>query len=568
MQWKILSPDPNQVQEIQNCLQCHPITAKVLANRKLGATDQIHTYLNPKLGALPDPASLAGMQTAVARIVRAIQGKEKILIFGDYDADGITATAVLNHFLRVAGARTTCHLPHRVEEGYGLRPMHITHLAVRQGIGLIITVDNGSGSHDAIHAAAKFGIDVIVTDHHNIVHQLPGAHAVLNPKRAAQPSDLTDLAGVGVAFYLTIALRTTLREMGWWRQNPEPNLKAYCDFVAIGTVADMVSLKGINRVLVLSGLDQINRHPRPGITALLRAAGMDRNAVTAEDIAYRLSPRINAAGRMAHAKVALDLLCAQSIAAAEPLAHDLNVLNQRRQQLEAELFHHIVAFLDARADTSNRKSLLVAGANWHEGVLGIVATKLVERYRKPVLVLSGKDCMAKGSGRSVPHIDLYDTLNRCAHLLETFGGHSSAAGLSLRLENIDPLRHAFEAAVQQAQCETEAASELLIDSELNLDQIDARLIDDLERLSPFGTDNPAPIFMARNVRVTSAAMVGHRHRKMTLCQPHQQARPIDAMLFNLSPDTPRPDAFDRIAFRLKWHHYRSSKQIQMVVEAF
>ncbi|RJQ78572.1 MAG: single-stranded-DNA-specific exonuclease RecJ, partial [Desulfobacteraceae bacterium] len=422
LQWKILQPDRNLVREIQQGLQCHPLTAAILANRNIASSHQAVHFMQPGLENLPAPTALKGIQKAAERIVRALRLQEKIMVFGDYDADGITATAVMFNFLKAAGADVFYHLPHRVEEGYGLLPMHIMQLGVPQRVGLIITVDCGSSSFDAVAAAKRFGIDVIVTDHHNINGGgLPEAHAVINPKMADQPTEFSDLAGVGVAFYLVIALRAALRAQGWWQDRPEPNLKSYCDLVAIGTIADMVSLKGVNRILARAGLDQINTDPRPGVKALLNACGVRHTPINAEDISFRLGPRINAAGRVAHPRIAFDLLNAPCLEAARPLAEDLNVLNSRRQETENEIFQQIIGSLEKRRDWSTRNSLLLAGCDWHEGVLGIVAAKLAARYHRPVMVVSAREGMAKGSARSVPQVDLYAALAQCAHLLEKYG---------------------------------------------------------------------------------------------------------------------------------------------------
>jgi single-stranded-DNA-specific exonuclease len=568
MQWKILQPDPERVLDIQRALQCHHITATILANRCIGAIDQVTRFMQPSLENLPAPTLLKGVQRAAERIAAALSKKEKIMIFGDYDADGITATAVLFNFLKAAGGDLFYHLPHRLEEGYGLQPMHIMQLAVPQRVNLIITVDCGSSSFEAVAAARRFGIDVIVTDHHNIDGHLPDAHTIVNPKMAGQPAELADLAGVGVAFYLAIALRTVLRAQGWWQNRPEPNLKGYCDLVAIGTVADMVSLQGVNRVLTRVGLECINKGPRPGIQALLNAAGIRHTPITAEDISFRIGPRINAAGRVAHAKIAFDLLNASSLASAQPLAEDLNALNIRRQATENDIYKHIIKNIENRPASLTCKSLLLAGSEWHEGVLGIVAAKLVARYHRPVVVLSARDGMAKGSARSIPQLDLHSALTRCEHLLERFGGHRMAAGLTVRTENIGKLQTALEAAVTDMLQDQPSGPQIDIDSEIALGQISAQLIDELELLSPFGTDNPAPLFMAREVKVTTAAIVGRTHRRMVLCQPDSCTPPVAAIHFNIEPDCPRLDAFARLAFRVQWNRYKGNKEIQLVVEAF
>jgi single-stranded-DNA-specific exonuclease len=567
-QWKILQPDRGLVREIQQGIQCHPVTAAILANRRIGSVRQAADFMQPSLETLPAPSGLKGLEKALSRIIRALRNKEKIMVFGDYDADGITATAVMVNFLKAAGGEVFYHLPHRVDEGYSLSPMHIMQLAVPQRAGLIITVDCGTGSFEAVTAARRFGIDVIITDHHNVDDAVPEAHAVINPKIADQPTELFDLAGVGVAFYLVIALRTALRVQGWWENRPEPNLKSYCDLVAIGTVADMVSLKGVNRILVRAGLHQINRDPRPGIKALCSAAGIRHSPINAEDISFRLGPRINAAGRMAHPRIAFDLLNTTRMETARVLAEDLNVLNCRRQETENEIYGPIVANLESRRDWSDRSTLLVAGCQWHEGILGIVAAKLAARYHRPVLVISTRDAVAKGSGRSVPQVDLHAALTQCEHLLEKYGGHRMAAGLTIQSHNIGKLQNEFESVVTRMLENQSIGPRIEIDSEIELGQISEQLMDELENLSPFGTDNPQPLFMARQVNVTTAVTVGRGHRRMVLCQPNSCTPPISAIQFNIEPDGARVNWFEHLAFRLQWNRYRGDKEIQMVIEAY
>jgi single-stranded-DNA-specific exonuclease len=411
MQWKISQPDDALVRQLQQHLKCHPITATVLANRGINSAEQADRFMQPRLEQLPSPMELKGMQAATQRILSALQHDEKILVFGDYDADGVTATALLVNFLKAAGARVSAHVPHRIDEGYGLQPMHINQLATPNDIRLIITVDCGSSGHQAVTAAQRFGVDVIVTDHHNI-DTAPDACAVINPKLPGQPETLFDLAGVGVAFYLAIGLRMVLREQGWWQQRKEPNLKTLCDLVAIGSIADMVPLTGINRILVKAGLDQINTSPRPGLEALRKISGIHSGPLTSDDISYRLTPRINAAGRMAHAKVALELLNAPTADAASALADTLNQLNGRRQSIERDIFKRIAKQIESRPDLMAHKTLLLADPGWHEGVLGIVAARLAARFHRPVVLLTTKDDVGKGSGRSIPAIDLFSAISQ------------------------------------------------------------------------------------------------------------------------------------------------------------
>ncbi len=567
MQWKILQPDPAKVEAIRQHLNCHPITATVLANRNIESPPQADRFLQPTLDALPSPMELHGMEAATRRILAAMQHKEKILIFGDYDADGVTATALLSQFLRSAGADVMVHIPHRIEEGYGLQPKHINQLAAPQKVGLIITVDNGSSSHAAVAAARRFGIDVIITDHHNF-ETLPDAEAVINPKLGGQPPELAELAGVGVAFYLTIGLRMVLRDADWWKNHEEPRLIDLCDLVAIGTIADMVPLTGANRILSKAGLKQMNSDPRPGIEALCRACHLRSGSVTSEDIAFRLAPRINAAGRISHAARALELLVSRTPDTAGALAETLDQLNQKRQAIERETYDAITRRMDSRDDLLRKKSILLADDSWHSGVLGIVAAKLAARYHRPVVLLAVENGMGKGSGRSIPGLDLFGALSRCEPLLEQFGGHRLAAGLTVRSENIRKLQSDFETSVRDMTAIDDQAPHLEIDSVIQFDQIGPQLLNELKTLEPFGSKNPQPIFAAREVYVASAAIVGKYHRRMSLWQTANQDNRIDAIQFNLDPDTPKADRFEQMAFRLQWNQYRGRKRVQIVVEDF
>ena len=564
-EWKILQPDPSLVQKIQNHLNCHPITAKILANREMGSASQALEFLHPSLDVLPSPMLLNGMAAAVERIQTALQKQERVLVFGDYDADGVTATALLQGFLRQAGADVVTHIPHRIDEGYGLQPKHINQVAAPQKVGLIITVDCGSSSSDAVEAARRFGIDVIITDHHNI-DDVPAAQAVINPKLKDEPLELTGLAGVGVAFYLAIALRMALRQIGWWRTRKEPNLKILSDLVALGTIADMAPLTGVNRILTKTGLCQLNSGSRPGIQALLSACNISTGGIGSEDIAFRIAPRINAAGRMAHACVALDLLNAPNMQAAKELAETLNQFNQRRQSIEQQIFDQIVQRVESRSDLLARKTILLADERWHQGILGIVASRLASRYHRPVVLVAIQNGIGKGSARSIPELDLFAALCQCANLLDKFGGHRLAAGLTVRAERIRSLQLAFEEAVAKIGPDQHLSPKLEIDSEIQFHQISPQLMGELALLEPFGMDNPAPVFFARDVHVASAAIVGHRHRRMSLCQSNTNAPPMDAIHFNLPKDAPRGDSFEQLAFRLQWNRFRGEKRIQLVVE--
>ncbi len=567
IKWNMLQPDANLVKQLSSRLGCHPVTAAVLINRKLVSAEEASAFLTTALHQMRPPFALKDMDAAVDRICRAIQDKEKILIFGDYDVDGISATAVLFEFLQAAGADVTPYIPHRIHEGYSLKPHHIENYALANQIRLVITADCGSGSTSAIAAAATQGIDVVVTDHHEISENIPPAVAVLNPKRLDCTAGMETLAGVGVAFALVIALRKQLRADSYWQDRPEPNLKHLCDLVALGTVGDMVPLIDENRIFVKTGLDLINVAKRPGIRSLRAVAGISKQPANAEDLAYRLVPRLNAAGRMDHASQALHLLTTQDTGEADRLAQTLDELNFRRRELEQSILDALVADVKQQPDLLAANTLVRWNPGWHLGVLGIVASRMVDLYYRPVVLVAVQNDVGKGSARSIPGLDLYSALLECRHLLEDFGGHSMAAGLTIRLENLIDFQREFEKAVSQLADPDDHIRKLTIDTEIRFDDITANLIDEIENISPFGIQNPEPLFMARSIKVLSSKIVGHNHRKMALTQgDSRSAKPINAICFNATRNLLDATSFERLAFRLRWNRWNDNKRIQLVIE--
>jgi single-stranded-DNA-specific exonuclease len=566
MQWTIRRPDRQAVKDLATGLDCHPLIAALLVNRGIRDRETAEIYLRPTLATLRSPFTIRDMDAAVTRIHRGIEAHERILVFGDYDVDGVTGTTLLVEFLSATGADVSYYIPHRTREGYGLRAAHITDHAQPAGIDLIITVDCGSSSRDAVQAAAARGIDVIVTDHHTISEPIPEAAAVVNPRRADCPSGFGHLAGVGVAFALIICLRRHLREHAFWKERPEPNLKDLCDLVALGTVADMVPLITENRSLSRAGLEVINTGRRPGIQALIRASGMRGNLAGAEDIAFRLGPRINAAGRIEHAAAAVELLSTDDNVRAARIAADLNRLNQQRRETEGRILAQILEHLAAHPRLLARKTLVLSHPDWHEGVLGIVASKLKDRFYRPTILLTVRDGVGRGSGRSIPGIDLYSCLADCAEMLTRFGGHTMAAGMSLDADRVAAFRDRFESVVAGAAGDETFVPELDIDGEIDLADVSAGFLDELEMLSPFGAGNPEPLFMARNIIVAHSRIVGQYHRRMTLRQQSDAgSRSIQAIQFRVDPHERLPSRFDRLAFRLGWNRWNGRKTPQIIV---
>ncbi len=565
--WHMLEPDPQKVRELSQKLSCHSVTASVLINRGIDTIEAATDFLNTSLNNLPPPFSLKDMDVAINRIHKAITGNEKILIFGDYDVDGVTATVILLNFLRYAGADVSYYIPHRVTEGYSIQPAHITRYARPQKIDLIITADCGSDSHQAVAAAKRSGIDMIITDHHIITENIPPALAVINPKRRDCPANLQNLAGVGVAFFLLICLRTQLREKGFWQKRPEPNLKNYCDLVALGTVADMVPLIEENRILCKTGLKLIQAGHRPGLAALSEASAIHSDVLDADDIAFRLAPRLNAAGRMDHATRAVELLTAKEIDLAVKTANTLNLLNQKRRQIEQGIYADIQRFLEINPSLLQQRSLVLSGQGWHAGVLGIVASKIVNAYYRPVVLITTRDGIGMGSGRSIAGINLYEALVSCKPHLESFGGHSMAAGLKIREENIAEFQNAFESLIRRMIQPEDLTPTLQIESELNFDTISDALINELESLMPFGNGNPEPLFMTANVTVVSSKIVGKNHRRMILRQASAPNRPLlQAIQFNVDSRVSNKQNFSQVIFKLRWNRWKERKTVQLIVE--
>ncbi len=564
-QWQMRRPDSQTVHFLARQIGCSPLIARLLVIRGIQTKNQADRFLAPSFSHLTPPMEMADMAKAVRRIHRAIASGEQILVFGDYDADGITATALLVAFLRHCGARVDYAIPHRIADGYGLGTDFITKRAKPGGVDLIITVDCGSGSDEAVRLARRIGIDTIITDHHPIDRLPQEAVAVVNPARRDCGSHLTHLAGVGVAFYLVIALRTHLRKAGYWRLRKEPNLKRLCDLVAIGTIADVTPLTAENRALTAAGLEQINTGNRPGIGALMRRSGLLDAPVDAEAVAFRLAPRLNAAGRLVHAKMACELLLTDDPIKADRLSAVLCRLNNRRQAMESDLLQSILDDLNQAPEQLESPVLVVHGHRWHEGILGIVASRLTQRFSRPTVVISSFNGQAKGSARSVDSVDLAALLNQCADLLDRFGGHPMAAGLSLQASRIESLKTRLAKLVGQLPYTPGTDATLAIDAELSLADVTPQLMDHIDRLGPFGQGNPQPLFLASDIRVNRCQTVGERHRRMLLSGEAGNGS-YPAIQFNVSGAAKPIDRLEEIVYRPQWNYWNGRKKLQLVIE--
>lgn len=509
--------DAERAARLADALGLHPLAARVLAGRGLAGPAEAEAFLAAKLADLPDPFTMKGMDAAVARVVRAVEEGERLALYGDYDVDGVTSTALLAGFLRACGADVLTYVPHRLVEGYGLNGAAVEKLAA-DGARLLVTLDCGITSAPEVRAAAALGVDAVVVDHHTVPVELPQAAAILNPHQPGCAYPSKDLAAVGVTFALAMALRRALRERGrFGASRPEPNLKEALDLVALGTVADVVPLVGANRILVRWGLEALAGSRRPGIRALKRVAGIaDGTPVSAGQVGFRLAPRINAAGRLDDAGRGVRLLLEDDPARADALAQELDRENQARQEIERRILDEALQDASARVGAGAR-GLVLARDGWHAGVVGIVASRIVERFHRPAVLIAMGEDGGKGSGRSIEAFHLHDALAACAEHLSRFGGHRHAAGVTVARERVEAFRAAFEAHAAAHLRDEDLVPRCRIDGWIEERDVSERAALDLARLGPYGAGHPEPVFALRGAASRSRTVgQGGAHLKLAL----------------------------------------------------
>ena len=532
-----------------------PLCAAVLCARGVDTAPAASAFLAHGPDLLHDPFLLQDMEKAVERISRAIREQETLAVYGDYDVDGITATCLLTQFLRTLGGQVVSYIPDRTEEGYGLNNHAIDALA-RQGVTLIVTVDCGITAAQEVEYARALGVDVVITDHHQCKEVLPQAVAVVDPRRPDCSYPFPDLAGVGVALKLALALTAP-------DQRPQVLLD-YGELAAIGTVADVMLLQGENRALVHLGLERLADCSRPGLQALLREAGCPRGQVpTTVTIGYGLAPRINAAGRMEQAGTALELLLTQDPQRGQELAQELCQLNRLRQAIELEIFQHCDQLL-THTPALSAPVIVLAGEGWHQGVIGIVASRLAEKYACPAFMISLDGDKGKGSCRSFGGFNLFGALERCAPLLDSYGGHELAAGFSIRRDNIPAFRAALCQLVEGFAGHQPMESSLDVDCEIpHCSLLSTQDVESLSLLEPFGSGNPKPVFLLRSVCVLSHTDVGGgRHLKLKL---RRDGVAMDAIFFSANTAACGIENGQRldIAFTLQINQFRGNRTVQL-----
>jgi single-stranded-DNA-specific exonuclease len=555
--WRVRPTDEAAVARLCGELRLRPLTAKVLIGRGFSDPNTVARFLSPRLADLRPPDGIADLDRALDRLVPAVSTGESVGVFGDYDVDGITTAAVLATALGSFGAKVKARVARR-SSGYGLSPGDATQFC-DEGCTLVVTGDCGTSDSEAIKICRARGVDVIVIDHHHVPEGPSAANALLNPHRPDDHFPFKGLASCGVALYLAAALRTRLRGQGHPSADRfEP--REVLDLVAMGTIADMVPLRDENRILTAIGLHELAAFRRPGLRALAELAGVDKGSVIPTDISYRLAPRLNAAGRLGDAQVALDLLLAPDDASAARLAGELDDMNRQRQKIQERMWNEAVRAAEEFPDDA---ALVLGAEGWHQGVVGIVAAKLVERFHKPVVVVGFKDGTGRGSARTVGGLDLYQSLEACQEHLDVFGGHAAAAGLGLSAAQLEAFRASF---VAQAQRHFEKHAEdtsLEVDAELDLADLDLAQAEELERLAPFGAGNSEPLFVFPNVVARNTRVVGTSHLQITLARG---AAVGHAIAFGMADRNPGEGAELDVIGTAEVDNYRGSRRPRVRVK--
>lgn len=553
--WKTKKIDDNLVEEYKNKFGITEFTAKMLLAKDIDE-DKVESYLNPEIDNLYDPYLLQDMEKLVERIIIAKDGKEKVAIYGDYDVDGITSITLMYSFLKNLGLDVEYYLPDRQEEGYGLNKNAILSLK-QKGISLIITVDCGISAVEEVEYANSLELDVCITDHHECSEVLPNAYSIVNPKRPDSKYPFNSLAGVGVSFKVLDAITKKF-------SLPKEAYLKYLDIVAVGTIADIVPLVDENRIITANGLKMLQNTKNEGLKALMKVAKI--TTVDSDNVSFGLAPRINASGRMADATVAVKMLLSTNPIEAYNYAKVLDEQNILRQEVERNIYEQAVERIE-REELNKRKSIVIEGQNWHQGVIGIVASKLTERYLKPVILLTYEGNKTKGSGRIPQGISLYDALTECKECLTAFGGHELAAGLTLETKNIPEFKEKFEHTIAKMKSD-DFVRNIDIDFEVSKKDMTFDAIANIERLAPFGQKNKRPVFVYKNMKVISVSTLkDNKHLKFKLQDDNFT---VDAIFFKAGDRRDEVRLADKIdvVLTMNVNEFMGYKNIQFLLIDF
>lgn len=563
-EWRLRdSGDPENVAQLSAELGIDPVLASLLVTRGVHTFEEARSFFRPSLSALHDPFLMKDMDLAVARLEKAVASKEKILVYGDYDVDGTTAVALVYSFIRRLTTSVDFYIPDRYDEGYGVSQKGIDW-ASDNGFTLIITLDCGIKAIDKVKYAADKGIDLIICDHHLPEEEIPAAAAVLDPKREDCTYPFDDLSGCGVGFKLVQA---------YSQKNglPFESLLPLLDLLVVSIASDLVTVVGENRVLAHFGLKRLNEEPRIGLQAMINLANLEQGHVTIDDIVFKIGPRINAAGRMESGRLAVELLTAETEEAAMTIGSQINDNNNERKSIDREITKAALDMVQDGTCCSSENAVIVYGPDWNKGVVGIVASRLVEAYYKPAFVLTKSNGFVTGSARSVRGFDLYEAISSCADLLENYGGHIYAAGLTLREENLPEFVRRIDKYVGEHISDEMATPIVDVDSEINFSQITPKFFRILKQFQPFGPGNSAPVFLTKNVYDDGNGRKvgpGGQHLKLELIQESQPYHQISAIAFNMASlfEHIRNGNPIDICYSVVENYYRGNSTIQLRIK--
>ena len=534
------APDNEVVEHLSKVLNINKRLAALLAQRGISTFDEAKKFFRPSYDDLHDPFLMKDMDKAVDRILKAVENGERIMVYGDYDVDGTTAVALVYTFLKTFHKKVEFYIPDRYKEGYGISYKGID-TAIEHGAKLMITLDCGIKAVDKVKYAKEKGLDIIIADHHRPGDELPGAVAVLDAKRDDCTYPFDELSGAGVGFKLAQAIT---QKMGL----DEGFLKESVDLVAVSIAADIVPIIGENRILAYYGLKQLNKNPRPGILTLLKSAGVKENSdpdnknyfdreITISDLVFLLGPRINAAGRIESATDSVKLLISKDLDYAEKLGVQINNMNSHRRDLDRDITKEAIEKINSSEELLKKKTTVIFNPDWHKGVIGIVASRLIENFYRPTIVLTKSDGLITGSARSIKNFDIYDAIDSCSHLLEHFGGHTFAAGLAMKPENFDKFVECFESYAQKHLTDDMMVPEIDVDMELYVSDINSKFFRILKQFAPFGPGNMHPVFQSQDLIDTGFAKAvgknGNTHLKFTVVHKHHTGNPVPAIAFNM-----------------------------------
>jgi len=562
MNWIIHYINPQLSNQLSTELGIHPYVIRVLLNRGFDTQASIDKFINPKLSNIYDPFRIKDMEKAVDRTIRAIKNSEKILIYGDYDVDGITSTTLLFKTLKLLGASPTFYIPHRIDEGYGLN-MNALDSVLEKSVNLIITVDCGISSIQEVELLKNKNIDIIITDHHLPDDTLPDAYAIINPNRPDDDYPFRQLAGVGVVFKFCHAL---LKKANFPEDEAKSFLLSHLDLVALGTVADIVPLVDENRILVKNGLNRIQGTKNIGLSEMLKVLSLTNRSIDTFSIGYIIAPRLNAAGRTSHSKICVEFLLTDEPIKGRKLSLILDNFNKERKSIEDSILKEAIEKIEREKIHRKNKIIIIYKEDWHLGVIGIVASKLVDIYKRPVIILQKHKQRLKGSARSIDSFNILSAIHHCKDVLIKYGGHKYAAGLTLECKNFERFHTLINEYTEENLSDEDLLESLQIDCEIPFSAINEKLVEDLNLLEPFGTGNPEPVFASDNIKIVSEPkLIKDKHIKMFLKQGNQT---FSAIGFSM------PEKFDeinrsqniKIAFTPKFDYYNSSQSIQLILK--